>query len=424
MPKIIDKKIKLLAIKKFLAGEKASKIAEELNLKSGQPQIKQWVKRYNINELESELDYSPCEVNIYMKKDIENKILKEENKKFEKELSKLKKEKLKDKAKINFLEKRMPSCMNLSKTQMKIETSKKVWKNNTYNIIYFDNSTELSIKDKCKALFVNFANYAKWKNKNQKELSENKKVELKRKYNDKAIDLINKFSKKNGSSGSRNVSSWIRDVFNINVSYKIINELRKNKLVDLVKIKRDSKRTTHQRGNVVPDLIKKDFSTQYNFQKIGMYGSYLDLIIKGKKVKILGEFAYNWYNREMIAYNFDLTENSEIVKKTICEVIEVINKHKVSHSIIQTDRGTANTSYAVKNVIDLYPNVVLSMSESGFKHNAPTESLNGWYKECFFAQYGNEFKNFQEFKLLFDQFIIKRNNLQNYLYNKKRNQIL
>ncbi|AKX34106.1 hypothetical protein SLITO_v1c04530 [Spiroplasma litorale] len=64
------------------------------------------------------------------------------------------------------------------------------------------------------------------------------------------------------------------------------------------------------------------------------------------------------------------------------------------------------------------------MSESGFKHNAPTESLNGWYKECFFAQYGNEFKNFQEFKLLFDQFIIKRNNLQNYLYNKKRNQIL
>ncbi|AKX34105.1 hypothetical protein SLITO_v1c04520 [Spiroplasma litorale] len=314
MPKIIDKKIKLLAIKKFLAGEKASKIAEELNLKSGQPQIKQWVKRYNINELESELDYSPCEVNIYIKKDIENKILKEENKKLEKELSKLKKEKLKDKAKINFLEKRMPSCMNLSKTQMKIETSKKVWKNNTYNIIYFDDSTELSIKDKCKALFVNFANYAKWKNKNQKELSENKKVELKRKYNNKAIDLINKFSKKNGSSGSRNVSSWIRDVFNINISYKIINELRKNKLVDLVKIKRDSKRTTHQRGNIVPDLIKKDFSTQYNFQKIWIDGSYLDLIIKGKKVKILGEFAYNWFNREMIAYNFDLTKNSEIVK--------------------------------------------------------------------------------------------------------------
>ncbi|QGS51671.1 hypothetical protein [Spiroplasma tabanidicola] len=128
MPKVIDKKIKLIAIKKFLAGEKTSKISEELNLKSGQVQIKQWVKRYNINELESELNYSPCEVNIYMKKDIENKLLKDENKKLEKELNKLKKEKLKDKAKIEFLEKRMPSFMNLSKTQMKIQTSKKAWK--------------------------------------------------------------------------------------------------------------------------------------------------------------------------------------------------------------------------------------------------------------------------------------------------------
>ncbi|QGS51472.1 hypothetical protein [Spiroplasma tabanidicola] len=63
-----------------------------------------------------------------MKKDIENKLLKDENKKLEKELNKLKKEKLKDKAKIEFLEKRMPSCMNLSKTQMKIQTSKKAWK--------------------------------------------------------------------------------------------------------------------------------------------------------------------------------------------------------------------------------------------------------------------------------------------------------
>ncbi|QGS51431.1 hypothetical protein [Spiroplasma tabanidicola] len=154
-----------------------------------------------------------------------------------------------------------------------------------------------------------------------------------------------------------------------------------------------------------------------------MDGSYLDLIIKGKKVKILGEFAYNWYNRDMIAYNFSLSENSEVVVKTIKEVIKVISKYKVDFTILQTDRGTANASYAVKDLINSCPNLVLSMSEAGFKHNAPTEALNGWYKDCFFAEYGNEFKSIIEFKLFFDEFIIKRNNLQNYLYNKKRNQI-
>ncbi|ALX70872.1 hypothetical protein [Spiroplasma turonicum] len=45
MPKIIDKKIKLIAIKKFLSGEKPKSIKEDLNLKSGVAQIYQWVKK-------------------------------------------------------------------------------------------------------------------------------------------------------------------------------------------------------------------------------------------------------------------------------------------------------------------------------------------------------------------------------------------
>ncbi|AKX34250.1 hypothetical protein SLITO_v1c06160 [Spiroplasma litorale] len=96
---------------------------------------------------------------------------------------------------------------------------------------------------------------------------------------------------------------------------------------------------------------------------------------------------------------FNLTENSEIFKKTICEVIKIINKHKINCLIIQTNRATANTSYAINNVIDLYPNIVLSMSESWFKHNAPTESLKVDIKIFFFffAEYGNKFESFQKF---------------------------
>ncbi|AKU79846.1 hypothetical protein [Spiroplasma turonicum] len=359
-----------------------------------------------------------------MQKDIENKLLKKENQKLEKEIKNLKKEKLKDRAKIEFLEKRMPSCMNLSKEQMKIQTSKKAWKNDAYNIIFYDNSVELNLKDKCKALFVNYSNYAKWKIKYHDILSRGKTTKLKRKYNKRAIELINKFTKLNGASGARNVSSWITDNHAVNISYKIVNELRNNKLVKLPKIKRVAKKYTSQRGNVVPDLIKKDFKSQYNFHKIGLDGSYLDLIINGKKTKILGEFAYNWYNRDMIAYNFDFSENSQVVSKTIMDIINVVSNYKVDYSIIQMDRGTANTSNIVKNIIECYPNFVLSMSEAGFKHNAPTESLNGWFKECFFAEYGNIFLSIQEFLNKFDEFIIKRNSLQTYIYNKKRSQII
>ncbi|AKU79896.1 hypothetical protein [Spiroplasma turonicum] len=115
----------------------------------------------------------------------------------------------------------------------------------------------------------------------------------------------------------------------------------------------------------------------------------------------------------MIAYNFDFSENSQVV-----------SNYKVDYSIIQMDRGTANTSNMVKNIIERYPNFVLSMSEAGFKHNAPTEALNGWFKECFFAEYGNIFLIIQEFLNKFDEFIIKRNSLQTYIYNKKRSQII
>ncbi|WP_342259237.1 hypothetical protein [Spiroplasma endosymbiont of Dioctria linearis] len=60
------------------------------------------------------------------------------------------------------------------------------------------------------------------------------------------------------------------------------------------------------------------------------------------------------------------------------------------------------------------------MSDVGFKRNSPTESLNGWYKDIFFKDYRNSFDSLESFKIKFKEFILKRNNLQDYIYNKKR----
>ncbi|WP_170264679.1 hypothetical protein [Spiroplasma tabanidicola] len=57
------------------------------------------------------------------------------------------------------------------------------------------------------------------------------------------------------------------------------------------------------------------------------------------------------------------------------------------------------------------------MSKKGFKHNVPTESLNGWIKQKFFATYGDRFANKECFYNLFEKFSKDYNNLQYIKYN-------
>ncbi len=63
------------------------------------------------------------------------------------------------------------------------------------------------------------------------------------------------------------------------------------------------------------------------------------------------------------------------------------------------------------------------MSNVGFKHNSHTKYLNGWYKDIFLKDYGNSFDSLESFKTKFKEFIFKRNNLQDYIYNKKKDHL-
>ncbi|WP_339033455.1 hypothetical protein [Spiroplasma endosymbiont of Cantharis rufa] len=123
MPKIIDKKIKRIALEKYRNGESYNKIASDLDLKSGGQIVRLWIKRYNINN-EAFINRK-CETNLFMSKDIELKLLKEELKKTQKENEQLKSKVIKEKLKYQLLEKCMPSCTNMTQNQIVIMTRKK-----------------------------------------------------------------------------------------------------------------------------------------------------------------------------------------------------------------------------------------------------------------------------------------------------------
>ncbi|WP_339030706.1 hypothetical protein [Spiroplasma endosymbiont of Cantharis nigra] len=81
-----------------------------------------------------------------------------------------------------------------------------------------------------------------------------------------------------------------------------------------------------------------------------------------------------------------------LYKKTFCILDKVysVKNFSISKFLIQTDRGTALANKMIFSFINKNSNfLTYSMSEAGFKHNAPTESLNGWVKNKFYKQYSN-----------------------------------
>lgn len=132
--------------------------------------------------------------------------------------------------------------------------------------------------------------------------------------------------------------------------------------------------------------------------------------------KQLLEVGYDWYSKTVVSYTWGESENSLVVLETISGIFNVIKKYEIN-SILQMDRGAANTSYLIKEYEDSQTLFKISMSKAGFKHNSPTESMNGWLKDSFFASHGNSFLNINDFRNKFKTFIINHNKSQYYKYS-------
>ncbi len=171
------------------------------------------------------------------------------------------------------------------------------------------------------------------------------------------------------------------------------------------------------------NYIRKDL-VMNNFKKenvIGVDGSHMKIRIKGVLENQVVIFGYNWSNNNMVSYFFDRTENSNNAFKVFNKIKNYVKNLSISKFLIQTDRGTAFANKMIFSFINENSNFLThSMSEAGFKHNAPTESLNGWVKNKFYKQYSNEFTSMEDFHNKFANFVEMWNLNHDFKYNINR----
>ncbi|WP_283272252.1 hypothetical protein [Spiroplasma sp. SV19] len=242
--------------------------------------------------------------------------------------------------------------------------------------------------------------------------------------NDNQIILtINEFySKFEIIAGVQSIKTYVEEKLGFSVGIHKIRKLNtsivgKIKWKTSKKTSRDDKSDRHEKL-IRPDYIKNDYSVTNRFQKLGIDGTWFnECFINNEKCQLMFEMVYDWYDGTVIAHRPDFTQNKYLVSEVLLDVISKTRKHE-QVIYIQTDRGRANASELVKLIED-NSSLKLSMSNLGFNHNAPTESLNGWIKEKFYLTYGKKFKSYDELIKKFNKFIINWNNLKTYVNSKK-----
>ncbi|WP_342269210.1 hypothetical protein [Spiroplasma endosymbiont of Aspidapion aeneum] len=166
------------------------------------------------------------------------------------------------------------------------------------------------------------------------------------------------------------------------------------------------------------DRVKNTYKTPI---VIGINGTYFRFYLKGKKniTKTCAIISYGWAKKNIISCSFQPTENFANVLKVI-KKINNYAKNENKKIIIQIDRGTAFANKSIYDYVDSSKNIFHSMSNSGFKHNSPTESLNGWIKQKFFKSFGRIFRDMKHFYNCFQKFVKNWNWIKEINYNLER----
>ncbi|WP_342259103.1 hypothetical protein [Spiroplasma endosymbiont of Dioctria linearis] len=440
-----SKELKIEVTKKFNQGHTPKKLVEEYNLTSGVQLVYLWNRKY------SNLNYNNTnfckELNIMankLKKDFKDKSIKV----YEKEIAKLKKQ-LKESnelvllsnARYEILEKSIPSCttemiinmMKMSKKDLIQITKTKIYKHYSFCIIYkFEALYGMGTNKLINFFYVSKQGYSKFKRRFvlmspikifKERLSLPGFPIFQRKVLKNVNFYIEQYFKtfKGFVSGANIINKWILETYNLNISIREIRKIQRENIFKMPTFQR--KKRTNLGINKSNNYIRKD-SIMNNFKKenvIEVDGSHMKIRIKGVLENQVVIFGYNWSNNNIISYSFDRTENSNNAFKVFNKIKSYVKNLSISIFLIQTDRGTAFANKMIFSFINRNSNFLThSMSEAGFKHNAPTESLNGWVKNKFYKQYSNEFTSMEDFHNKFANFVEMWNLNHDFKYNINR----
>lgn len=240
----------------------------------------------------------------------------------------------------------------------------------------------------------------------------------------KATEVIDEFYElhPNTAASAESIKIWSDSKYPwFKISLKRIRKIQDSNPATRPHVNRNpkSKDTINKVANVRPDQVGLDYATTKLREKIGMDGTWMKIRIRGSYIKLLLEIAYDWFSREIISYTWSHSENTEAVCRTFDGILKYVGNN-VEHCIVQMDRGSANRSYALLEAEKSQSIVSISMSESGFKHNSPTESLNGWIKDRFFEANGWNFESIEKFQNVFKKFVKSNNMVQKLKYNNDK----
>lgn len=158
-------------------------------------------------------------------------------------------------------------------------------------------------------------------------------------------------------------------------------------------------------GKVAPNILDRDFSTSYPFQKLGTditvfimpFGKlYLSPII-------------DFHTREVLAYNLSEHPNFRQII-SMFDMLEKKHKYNFANAILHSDQGR---QYQIERYREKLKDLglVQSMSRKGnCLDNSPTENFFGRMKEEMFYGKENQYKTMNELKVAIINYIEYYNN--------------
>jgi transposase-like protein len=407
--KIYSNEIKLAVVNEYLVIKKLK--PHEIQTKyelSTITLIYNWVKEY---QEKKELAFTKKIINPTShridKKDIENKLLKEKNKKLNQKL-------LKKEIENELLKERLTCEKKQTNINVKNNLNCKCLKNKCFLIVE-KYRKDNKVTDIIALLPISITAYYKWVDKEKPNYrSKADLVAIENEINKIVINGENNEKYIQSTSLAKVVIILKQNNPNLKCSKTSVDTVLIKNQIKLLKPLKPRRKSTNKDNSSdnKNDLLSRDFSTQRPFEKVGMDGTWFkNLTIGDKKIKLLVELATDMHNDKIVGWKVGSSENTTVVLDVVQQVALESNKfNKFAFTTIQTDLGSANISRSVEKHFKNSTRLIHSKSLSGFKGNQVSECLNRWIKRDFKIMFGNTFDSIEQFTETLGKFINWWNN--------------
>lgn len=331
-----SKELKLSVVKRYLEGSGGyDTVAKELGIKNAS-QVYSWVKQYKIlGEVAFDFETRGRFKGV---------------------------RKGRPKTKFGSIEEEIEYLRMENEYLKKLRAQQKNKQINRFEIIH-EMKGKYSLISLCNFAELSRSGYYKWKNKSNS-------LSLRAKQNSEITNLIFKgYEEVKGIYGVGRLSIYVNKYTNYPVNHKRVYRIMKENGIQAV-IRKKRKTRCYTPSRIANNVLNREFDTNERLTKLTMDTTYIEIL--GIRKFIYLNAIKDISNKEIIAYEISLRNDSELVDKTLDKLFKL---PLAKDCILHTDQGATYTreSY-VKNLEN--HGITVSMSRRGnCWDNAPIESF-------------------------------------------------